>query len=101
MLCGAAGTVIGTALDFCDGVKGEGRSAESECGIIIDVNEFRHQLVNCLTCRLLLLRWWMSLQERVVEKHVERHSFFRVTSQQAKEKVLELLRCADGNPKIE
>lgn len=52
-----------------------------------------------LTCCLLLLSWWMTLQERVVEENIKRHPFFSVAAQQTKEKVLNFWRCPYGNPK--
>lgn len=49
-----------------------------------------------LTCSLLLLRWRVSLQERMVKKNVKWHPFFRITTQQAKQEILKFWRCPNG-----
>lgn len=41
----------------------------------------------------------MALQKRVVEENIKRHSFFGITTQQAKEKVLQFWSCTNRNPK--
>lgn len=96
LLFGATGTVMGALLGFCDGMKGDGRSAARKSLIEINLN---NSIGLYLTSRLLLLRWWMTLKERVIEENIERHSLFRVTAQQAEQQILEFWRCPNGNPK--
>lgn len=50
-----------------------------------------------LTCCLLLLHWRMTLQERMVEEEIKRHSFFSVATQKSEEKILEFWRRSNGD----
>ena len=50
-----------------------------------------------ITCRLLLLCWWMSLQKRVIEENVKGHTLLGIATKQAEEKVLKFRSCTDGN----
>lgn len=100
LLIGAHGTTAGL-LGFCCCcccccVKGEGKSAEKRVKGFWSLRWIKSRK-HCFTCCLLLLRWRMTLEERMIEEDVERHSLFCIAAQQSKEKILKLRRSSNGN----
>lgn len=78
LLLGAGGAVTGAMLGFC-GMKGDGKSAAIKISILL-TKALYIRVFTRLTCRLLLLRRRMSLQERMVEENIEWHTFLSVST---------------------